>query len=350
MKVTLLAGGVGGAKFAKGLCAALYSIGAAEPQIIVNTGDDIWLSGLRVCPDLDSMMYALAGVNDAQRGWGRAGESERVSAELTAFGAGWPFFTLGDLDLGTHIARTGFLREGRSLSQVTRQLCARWNIPAILIPATDDEAETWVDVDEEPGTMHFEEWWVRTRATVPARRFVQRNVANAVPGDDVIRAIASADIIIFAPSNPVVSIGTMVGFPGGRGREGVPGIPGIAEAVRTTSAAVVGISPVIAGAPVHGMARACLEALGRECTAAAIGEAYGARSRGGLLDGWLIDETDADETSRLTEAGLKNHAVPLWMNDETLSMRLAMDALELAWPGISSAGSGTHAPSAGTAS
>src|SRR5919202_1547549 len=125
LRIVVLAGGVGGARFVRGLRAARRS-DPADITVIANTGDDLWLAGLRVAPDLDSLMYALAGVNDEGRGWGRAGESERVSAELAAYGVGWPLFTLGDLDLGTHIARTALLREGLPLSAVVERLTARW--------------------------------------------------------------------------------------------------------------------------------------------------------------------------------------------------------------------------------
>jgi LPPG:FO 2-phospho-L-lactate transferase len=134
-RVVVLAGGVGGARFVRGLRAHLA--GSAEITVVANTGDDMWLAGLRITPDLDSILYALAGVNDTERGWGRAGETERVAAELTAFGVGWPWFTLGDLDLGTHIARTALLREGLPLSAVTARLAARWPIGVRLLPATD---------------------------------------------------------------------------------------------------------------------------------------------------------------------------------------------------------------------
>lgn len=334
MRITVLAGGVGGAKFAKGLRALLRRQQQDyELTIIANVGDDMWLSGLKVCPDLDSLMYALAGVNDAERGWGRQGESERVSAEMDAYGVGWPWFTLGDLDLGTHIARTGLLREGLTLSAATTRLCSRWELGARLLPAADTDVETWVELAEghgESGALHFEEWWVRLRAGIPAARFTQRGADAAQPGAGVRGAILEADAVLLAPSNPVVSLGTMLGFPGAGGRDGVPGIPGIAEAVRETSAPVVGISPIIESAPLRGMARQCLEALGQECTAQAVGLAYGARSAGGLLDGWLVDTADADALPVLREGGLDARAVPLWMTDEEASAALAAGALQLA--------------------
>ncbi|TLQ01100.1 2-phospho-L-lactate transferase [Nesterenkonia salmonea] len=331
MKVTLISGGVGGAKFALGLRQALQDQDASL-SIIVNTGDDMWLTGVRVCPDLDSMMYALAGLNDAERGWGRAGESERVSAELKAYGIGWPWFTLGDLDLGTHLARTTLLREGLALSEATAQLCARWELGAQLIPATDDEVETWVETTAGNGTatMHFEEWWVRTRATAPVRRFLQRGAESASPAAGVVEAVAEADVVVLAPSNPVVSLGTVLGFPGAGGRAGVPGIAGIRQAVQRTAAPVVGVSPIIGGSPVRGMAAQCLEALGQPCSAEAVGLIYGSRGQGGLLDSWLVDTEDSGALPALEASGIAAEAVPLWMHNGDASRRLALDALSAA--------------------
>lgn len=328
MKVTVLAGGVGGAKFLQGLRDHLQSLSGPEEDsqitAVINTGDDMWLTGLRVCPDLDSVMYALAGVNDTGRGWGRGGESERVSSELTAYGLGWPWFTLGDLDLGTHIARSHLLREGRTLTEATARLARRWDLGVTLLPMSDAPVETHVVIDdpEEPGSeseIHFEEWWVRLRASVPARRFVQHGLQAAVPAPGVTEAIHDADAVIIAPSNPVVSIGTMLN------------IPGIRDAVARTSAPVVGVSPVIGGAPVRGMAGACLAAIGVETTADAIGLHYGSRRDGGILDGWLIDTVDAPRAGATAAAGIPTLHTPLWMNDEQTSSALAADALS--WAG-----------------
>lgn len=312
----MLAGGVGGARFARGLREHLRRSGdLTVPNIIVNTGDDMWLAGLRITPDLDSIMYALAGVNDEERGWGRAGETERVSAELRAYGVGWPWFTLGDLDLGTHIARTHYLRSGLPLSEATALIAGRWSLGARLLPVTDDEVETQVVVDDAGTSMHFQEWWTRHRAAIPAVRFVQQGVASAVPAPGVAEAIGNADVVLVAPSNPVVSIGTLVG------------IPGVREALQATSAAVVGVSPIISGSVVRGMADACLPAIGVATTADAVALHYGSRSSGGLLDAWLVDETDAGLVPAIEAAGIRSRAVPLWMRDLDTSARLAADTL-----------------------
>ncbi|WP_072312995.1 2-phospho-L-lactate transferase [Agrococcus sp. Marseille-P2731] len=323
MRITVLAGGVGGARFALGLReAAQERFGdAADITIVANVGDDLWLAGVKVCPDLDSLMYALAGVNDTERGWGREGESERVAAELAAFGVGWPWFTLGDLDLGTHLARTALLRDGATLTAATARLTARWPLGVTLLPVTDDEVPTHVETDE--GVLHFEEWWVRTRATVRARRFVQHGVERARISQAASAAIASADVVLVAPSNPVVSIDTILGIPGAR------------EALAAAPAPIVGVSPIIGGRALRGMAAACLETIGVEADAAAVAAHYCARSGGdaggqGLLDGWLVAEEDAHSLPELRELGLRAEARPLLLTPGGPAAQVAHDALSLA--------------------
>ena len=312
----MLSGGVGGARFLRGLREHVRTaLPHAEITAIVNTGDDMWLTGLRIAPDLDSIMYTLAGENDEVRGWGRVGETERVSGELRAYGIGWPWFTLGDLDIGTHLTRSHLLREGQPLSAVTDRITARWDLGVRLVPATDDEVETHVLV--EGGELHFQEWWTKHRAALPALGFVQHGVEGATPAPGVLDAIADADVVLVAPSNPVVSIGTILG------------IPGIRAALAATSARVVGVSPIIAGSVVRGMADACLTAIGVETSAGAVALHYGARSAGGLLDAWLVDESDAAALATIEAAGITARAVPLWMRDPASSARLAADALAL---------------------
>ena len=319
--VTILSGGVGGARFVRGVREHLYRTApdgnggtTADIRVIVNTGDDMWLAGLRITPDLDSIMYTLAGANDEVRGWGRIGETERVSAELTAYGVGWPWFTLGDLDLGTHIARSSLLRDGLPFSEVVERITARWGLDVALLPMTEAEVETHVVV-ETGEELHFQEWWTKHRAKLAATAFVQRGVESATPGPGVLEAIADADVILVAPSNPVVSIGTVLN------------IPGIRDALAAASARIVGVSPIIDGSVVRGMADACLTAIGVETSASAVALHYGARSAGGLLDAWLVDETDAAAVAALTAAGISAVAVPLWMRDPDTSAQLGADAL-----------------------
>jgi 2-phospho-L-lactate transferase len=318
-RVTVLAGGVGGARFTRGL---LQHLGPdADVTVIVNTGDDMWLDGLRICPDLDTVMYTLGGGISEEQGWGRAEESRRTSEEIAAYGRGWSWFTLGDLDLATHIVRTDLLTGGATLSAATEFLCRRWQPGARLLPMSDQFVETHVrlaqgaDEHRAGDLIHFEEWWVRYRATQPVTEFVQVGLADAVAAPGVLEAIRSADLVILPPSNPVVSVGTILA------------IPGIREALRDTTARVVGISPIIAGSAVRGMADACLTTIGVDTTALAVGLHYGSRSEGGLLDGWLVDETDARAVPALEAAGIRARAVPLWMTDVPSTARIAAEAV-----------------------
>ncbi|GAB2507158.1 2-phospho-L-lactate transferase [Microbacterium petrolearium] len=317
-RIVVIGGGVGGARFVKGVREHVRREGLdARIDVVVNTADDWWVSGLRIAPDHDSILYALAGVNDAERGWGRAGETERVSAELAAWGTAPEWFTLGDFDLGTHIARTAWLRGGATVSEVYRRLGARWELGATLHPATDDEIDTHVLL-EGGGSIHFQEWWVRHRAQLPATGFVQHGIELAQPAAGALGAIELADVILFAPSNPVVSIGPIVA------------VRGLREALRGAAAPIVGVSGIIGGSVVRGMADACLAAIGVETSAAAVARHYGARGAGGLLDGWLVAEEDAAAVPSIRDVGIETRAVPLWMRDADTSARLADDALSLA--------------------
>ncbi|HVB41548.1 MAG TPA: 2-phospho-L-lactate transferase [Streptosporangiaceae bacterium] len=311
MRITLLAGGVGGARFLRGLRVAAPD---AEITVIGNTGDDITLFGLHVSPDLDTVMYTLGGGIREDQGWGRADESHTVRAELAAYGAGPDWFSLGDKDFGTHIARTSMLRAGLPLSAVTRALCERWQPGVTLLPMTDDDVRTHVVIDDEAGsrTVHFQEWWVRLHAEVPALSFILAGAEQARPAPGVLEAIGAADFVLLPPSNPVVSIGAILA------------VPGIAEAV--SSKTVVGVSPVIGGAPVRGMADACLTAIGVRTTAAAVAAHYGSA----LLNGWLVDPADATATDPPELAGITVRSVPLYMTDTAATAAIALAAIDLA--------------------
>jgi len=312
MRITVLAGGIGGSRFLLGLRSLGHDI-----TVVVNNGDDITLFGLRVCPDLDTVMYTLGGGISAERGWGREDETFRLKDELAAYGAGPTWFGLGDLDLATHIARTMWLREGVGLDEVTRRLCERWQPGMRMLPATNDDVETHVLL-EDGSSVHFQEWWVRLHAQVPAREIRLHNADRARPAPGVLDAIANCDVLLLPPSNPVVSVGTILA------------VPGIADAVRSTAAPVVGVSPIIADAPVRGMADACLSAIGVETSAYAVASHYGARSAGGVLDGWLVDDTDAAAVDKLSAEGIRARAVPLFMTDVAATAAIAEAALELA--------------------
>jgi LPPG:FO 2-phospho-L-lactate transferase len=311
VRIVALAGGIGGARFLRGVQAAAPT---AELTVVVNTGDDITLYGLRICPDLDTVMYTLGGAIDEERGWGRAGETFVATAELAAYDAPAAWFGLGDRDLATHLVRRQMLDAGYPLSQVTAALCVRWQPGATLLPMSDDRVETHVRVDTENGerVLHFQEWWVRHAAALPAKAIVAVGAETATPAPGVLAAIDAADVVLLPPSNPVVSIGTVLQVPGVR--KALVGKP------------VVGVSPIIGGKPVRGMADACLAAIGVETTAAAVGRHYGARSDGGVLDGWLVDTSDAG----VTVPGVTVRAVPLLMTDPAATTAMARAALELA--------------------
>ncbi|ADL44516.1 2-phospho-L-lactate transferase [Micromonospora aurantiaca] len=314
MRIVVLTGGIGGARFLLGVRAYAREVGA-EVTAVVNVGDDLLLHGLKVCPDLDSVLYTLGGGADPERGWGRAGETWTVKNELAAYGAEPSWFGLGDKDVATHLVRTQMINAGYPLSQVTEALAARWQPGVRLLPATDDRLETHAVVTDEQGrrAIHFQEWWVRYRAGVPTDRFVFVGADAAKPAPGVVEAIAAADVVLIAPSNPVVSIAPVLA------------VPGLRDAVAGGPAPVIGVSPIIGGAPVRGMADRCLAVLGVECSAAGVGGLYGARPAGGLLDGWLV--APEDEGTVVPDVTVR--AAPLRMTDEAATAAMVRAALEL---------------------
>lgn len=321
-RLVVFSGGVGGARFVRGLQHLLAGTDTSV-TVVANTADDIWLHGLKVCPDLDTLMYTLGDGIDPDRGWGRRDETWSVKEELAAYGVEPPWFGLGDRDLATHVVRTEMLDAGYPLSAVTAALCRRWEPGVELLPMTDDRVETHVvvdDTDEPSGrrAVHFQEYWVRMQAAVPARAVVPVGLDKATPAPGVVEAIAAADVVLVSPSNPVVSIGTILA------------VPGMVEALRATAAPVVGISPLIAGRHVRGMAEQLLEALGIEVSAAGVAEHYGARASGGVLDGWLLAPDDAAYVDRLAGRGIRAEAVPLLMTDQDTTAAMARAALDLA--------------------
>lgn len=320
MKVTVLVGGVGGARFLLGVKELLGSGPGIDPDVtaVVNVGDDIWLHGLRICPDLDTCMYTLGGGIDPERGWGRKGETWVVRDELAGYGADPTWFGLGDKDMATHLVRSRMLRAGYPLSDVTAALCHRWQPGVTLLPASDDRVETHVVVDDPANgekarkAIHFQEWWVRHKGELPAHRFAAIGADEATLLPAAREAILGADIVLLAPSNPVVSVGAILEIPGAR------------DALRETAAKVVGISPIVGDRPLRGMADRCLTAIGVETTAQAVGRHYGARSDGGLLDGWLVHTGDAADVP-----GVATRAVPLLMTDPATTAQMVADAFDL---------------------
>ena len=324
MHITALAGGVGGARFVRGLLAHIErspELTGSTVTVIGNTGDDITLFGLRVCPDLDTILYTLGGGANEAQGWGREGETHAVQGELAAYGVEPQWFGLGDLDVGTHVARSMWLGQGLSLSQVTARLAQRWGLPGLgvtLLPMTDAPVETHVVIDDTTGSgddgageraVHFQEWWVRLRAAVPARRFVVAGMDRATPAPGVLDSIRGADLVLLPPSNPVVSIGIILG------------VPGVRDALRGSRAPVVGVSPLIAGRPVRGHADACLEAIGVPSTSQGVAGLYA-----DFLDGWLVSDADAEGAP----AGrLVVEARPLLMSSIEAAANIAGAAVDL---------------------
>ena len=331
VKVTVLVGGVGGARFLLGVQqylglgqfsgSATSSDDDHEVTAIVNVGDDAWMHGVRICPDLDTCMYTLGGGIDPERGWGHKDETWHAKEELAAYGVQPDWFGLGDRDLATHLVRSQMLRAGYPLSQVTEALCDRWRPGARLLPASDDRCETHVVVtdpdragrEDERRAIHFQEWWVRYRAQIPTHGFAFVGSEQATAGPGVAEAIAGADVVFLAPSNPVVSIGAILAVPGIRG------------ALRSTQAPIVGYSPIVSGKALRGMADECLAVIGVETTSAAVGGHFGARSGVGILDGWLIDEKDDAAID-----GVEVRSIPLLMTDPKATAEMVRAGIQLA--------------------
>ena len=327
-RVTVLSGGVGGARFLQGLLRLVERTGAeTKVTVVANTADDIWVHGLKVCPDLDTVMYTLGDGIDTGRGWGRTEETWNAKAELAAYGVEPTWFGLGDRDIATHLVRTQMLDAGYPLSEVTAALCRRWLTPAYgdsvtLLPMTDDRVETHVVVDDpetgERRAIHFQEYWIRHQAAVTAHGVVPIGIADSKPGPGVLEALAETDLVLVPPSNPVVSVGTILG------------VPGVRDALVSSPAPVIGVSGIIGADHVRGMARQLLGSIGVEVSAAGVAEHYGARSAGGVLDGWLLDTTDAAQVARAETAGIRCAAVPLWMTDHDATADMVVAALDLA--------------------
>ena len=310
MKVVALAGGVGAGKFLRGLVRA---VDPRDVTVIVNTGDDVDVHGLRVCPDLDSVTYWLGDVSDRVRGWGRRDESFRALEELRRFDPGSAWFGLGDLDLATHLFRTDLLREGRTLSEATARVAARFGVASRLLPMSDDRVETRIDAVSwgREVDLHFQEYWVGrgARDDVKAIRFVGADRARPAPG--VLESIHEADAVVLCPSNPVVSIGPILA------------VPGIRTAVGDRP--VVGVSPIVGGRPLAGMADRLMPVVGLEVSAVGAGRAYA-----GLLDGWVIDRADAGLADRArAELGARVTITDTVMRDDAVAEALAGTALGL---------------------
>lgn len=312
MRVVALAGGVGAGKFLRGLVRA---VPAEEVTVVVNTGDDIVLHGLHVSPDLDSVTYWLAGVADRERGWGRTGETFRATEELRRLGSPDAWFNLGDLDLATHLLRTAALRLGLTLSEVTARIAEGFGVRPRILPMTDDRVETRIDAVDAEGRsldLHFQEYWVKRGARDEVKAIRYEGTREARPAPGILEAIASADAVVLCPSNPVASIGPILA------------VPGIREAVAARRTRVVGVSPIVGGAPLRGMADRLMPVVRVEVSAVGAARYYE-----GLLGAWVIDRQDEGLAPAVRALGLRVAVTDTVMVDDDAAEALARTGLEV---------------------
>ncbi len=302
--VTLLSGGGGAAKLAQGMERV------ADLTIVVNTADDAVLYGLSVSPDLDTVMYTLAGRVNKATGWGVADESFTTLDTMALLGED-TWFLLGDRDLATHIVRTDRLRGGATLSQVTAQLCAALGVRSKVLPMSDDRVATLLET--ATGTISFQEYFVRRQHRDEVHGITFDGIQSARPAPGVLAALADADVVVLGPSNPFVSIGPILA------------VPGVRDALEQTSARRVGVSPIVGGEALKGPAAAMLAALGHEVSALGVARLYA-----GLLDVFVIDERDAHLASEIERLGMDVVAVQTIMHSEEDRERLAEEILAAA--------------------
>jgi LPPG:FO 2-phospho-L-lactate transferase len=316
MRLAALAGGVGAGKFLRGL---VRVVPPEDLTVIVNTGDDVRIHGLYVSPDLDSVTYWLAGVADRDRGWGRAGETFRTTEELRRFGAADSWFGLGDTDLALHLYRTRLLRGGMSLSEVTAIVADRFGLRTRILPMTDHPVETRLDTlseDGQPMDLHFQEYWVKRGARDDVKAIRYERADSASPSEGVLGAIENADAVVVCPSNPVASIGPILA------------VPGIRDSLSARRDRAAGVSPIIGGAPVRGMADKLLPVVGAEVSAAGAASCYR-----GLIRGWVIDEADRSLAGAVEQQGFDVVVAPTLMVDDAAAEAVAREVLRLALGG-----------------
>jgi len=307
MSIVALAGGIGAARFLRGLVRATIP---ACLTVIVNTGDDLRLHGLPVSPDLDTITYTLGGGVHPEQGWGRADETFTVSSELRDTYNRQPWFTLGDRDIATHLIRLEVLLGGGTLSEATRVIADAWGLDFQLLPMTDDPVATRIrTVDGRE--LGFQEWWVDERAEPEVDQVWLSGAAQARPAPGVIEAIIQADAVLLCPSNPIVSIGTILA------------LPGIRDALVETT--VVGISPIVGGRAVRSKGDRLLPATGTVVSALGVAQRYA-----DFLDGWVIDHADADLASAITALGVRVAVTHTIMDDVEVAEAVAHVALDLA--------------------
>jgi LPPG:FO 2-phospho-L-lactate transferase len=311
MRVTALGGGVGAGKFLRGLVRA---VPPAEVSVIVNTGDDIRMHGLHVSPDLDSVMYWLADAFDRERGWGRRDETFRATGELRRLDPEIAWFNLGDLDLATHLYRSNLLASGATLSEATARIAARFGLPERILPMSDDPVTTRITAVVEGAELelHFQEYWVRRGARDEVKSVRYDGADRARPAHGVLEALREADAVVVCPSNPVASIAPILA------------VPGIRDAVAGRPRDVVGVSGIVGGAPLAGMADRLMPVAGVEVTAAGAAECYR-----GLLAAWVIDEADRSLGPRIEATGVRVGVTDTVMTDDGAAEALARTALDL---------------------
>jgi len=305
VRVAVLTGGVGGARFLRGLVDA---VDPADVTAIVNVGDDVEVLGLAVSPDLDSVLYALAGLGDEERGWGRAGETWNALATVEALG-GEAWFRLGDRDLGLHLVRTHALRAGNPLSTVTARLTASLGLETTIVPATDEQLRTWLDTPY--GSFPFQEWFVARAHRDPVDRVRFEGAVEARPAPGVLDAMHEADLILIAPSNPFVSIGPILA------------VERIRSALERRRVPCVAVSPLIGGNAVKGPAATMLARLNGGTSAAHVTQCYV-----GLIDALVIDEKDARDVDAVTALEVRPIVTRTLMRDAATRKRLAEAALD----------------------
>lgn len=279
--IVALAGGFGGARLAQGLYRALPP---DELVVIVNTADDLELYGLRICPDLDTVMYALAGLNNPRTGWGVRGETFHMLEMLGRYGEpGW--FRLGDRDMATHLLRTRLLAEGMTLTEATHELCTRLGIKARLLPMCNEPVATVLETPEGP--LPFQEYFVKRRGMVKTLGIRYDGIEQAVMSNDVVQALKSARRVVLCPSNPVLSLAPVLQ------------VPGLRQLICSLSCPVVAVSPIVGGQAVRGPLAGLLEDLGLPVTQSTIARFYA-----DFLDGLVIDRQDASEAKAVEEMGV----------------------------------------------
>jgi LPPG:FO 2-phospho-L-lactate transferase len=310
MRITALAGGIGAGKFLRGL---VREVEESDVTAIVNTGDDVSMHGLHVSPDLDSVTYWLGDAFDRERGWGRRGETFRATEEVRRFDPDLAWFNLGDLDLATHLFRTNLLASGMGLTDVTARVAARFGIRARILPMSEDPVTTRLTVVAEGRELdlHFQEYWVRRGGRDDVKSVRYEGAASARPGPRVLDAIAKADVVVVCPSNPVASIGPILA------------VPGVREAVERRRDRVVGVSGIVRGAPLAGMADRLMPVAGVEVTAAGAAEFYR-----GLLGAWVIDEGDRSLAPRIESTGIRVAVTDTIMVDDAAARALARVVLD----------------------